>query len=72
MVDCPPLRPGVLLSGNGENGEAAHLLNVSFSRARGKLVVLADVSYFAQSGNSRLATGLLTYIAEHGTRKTTW
>jgi hypothetical protein len=45
-VDAPPLRPGVLLSGRGEDSHAANLINVSLSRARGKLVVVSDVDHF--------------------------
>ncbi|MBT3272174.1 MAG: AAA family ATPase, partial [Spirochaetales bacterium] len=39
MVDTYPLKPGILLSGDSLNGNSAQLLNVSFSRARGKLIV---------------------------------
>ena len=45
-VDAPPMRPGVLLSGRGEDSHAANLINVSLSRARGKLVVVSDVEHF--------------------------
>ncbi|MFA6108457.1 MAG: DEAD/DEAH box helicase [Candidatus Latescibacterota bacterium] len=45
-VDTEPLAPGVLLAGQAPGAEAAHLLNVSISRARGKLVILADLAYF--------------------------
>ena len=45
-VDAAPLRPGVLLSGQGPMSHAANLINVSLSRARGKLVIVADVDYF--------------------------
>jgi hypothetical protein len=45
-VDAPPLRPGVLLAGRGEHANAANLINVSLSRARGKLVIVSDVDLF--------------------------
>jgi superfamily I DNA and/or RNA helicase len=45
-VDAAPLRPGVLLSGRGEGASAANLINVSLSRARGKLVIVSDVEHF--------------------------
>jgi superfamily I DNA and/or RNA helicase len=45
-VDAAPLRPGVLLSGRGEGTSAANLINVSLSRARGKLVIVSDVEHF--------------------------
>ncbi|MBV8757445.1 MAG: DNA2/NAM7 family helicase, partial [Deltaproteobacteria bacterium] len=41
LVDAPPMRPSALV------GESPNLLNVSISRARGKLVIVADVAYFA-------------------------
>ena len=40
LVDAAPMRPSALV------GEP-NLLNVSISRARGKLVIVADVAYFA-------------------------
>jgi hypothetical protein len=40
LVDAAPMRPSALV------GETPNLLNVSISRARGKLVIVADVAYF--------------------------
>jgi hypothetical protein len=65
-VDAVPLPPGKLLSGDGSTGDAANLLNVSLSRARGKLIVLADTQYFAASGRSALISDLLRRIQEYG------
>ena len=48
LVDTPPLPPGRLLADRSAESDAARLLNVSLSRARGKLVVIADCSYFLQ------------------------
>jgi superfamily I DNA and/or RNA helicase len=45
-VDAAPLRPGILLSGQGPTSQATHLLNVTLSRARGKLLLVADLDYF--------------------------
>ncbi len=45
-VDTDPMRPGVLLAGAGPGASASNLINVSISRARGKLVIIADVAYF--------------------------
>ncbi len=45
IVDGPPLGPGTLLCGRGPNSASANLLNVSLSRARGKLILLMDVQY---------------------------
>jgi len=42
LVDAAPMRPSALV-------EAPNLLNVSISRARGKLVIVADVAYFAST-----------------------
>lgn len=41
LVDAAPMRPSMLVT------DAPNLLNVSISRARGKLVIVADVAYFA-------------------------
>ena len=45
-VDTAPFRPGVLLTGTGPGSAARNLVNVGISRARGKLVLIADVPYF--------------------------
>jgi hypothetical protein len=50
LVDAPPLRPGVLLNEQSPGSAAAALLNVSLSRARAKLIVLADLSHFRSHG----------------------
>jgi hypothetical protein len=56
IVDAPPLEPGVLLGREG----AANLLNVSLSRARGKLILLADVAYI----RNKAAGGVLHRVLE--------
>jgi len=48
LVDSDPMRPGRLLSDRHPGSAARHLLNVSLSRARGKLILVADVDYFAR------------------------
>jgi len=48
-VDTEPFPPGVLLADTRPGAGAANLLNVAISRARGKLVVLADRSYFERA-----------------------
>jgi superfamily I DNA and/or RNA helicase len=45
-VDAAPMAPGVLLSERGSRSSAQNLINVAISRARGKLVIVADVHYF--------------------------
>jgi superfamily I DNA and/or RNA helicase len=42
-VDAAPMKPGVLLSERGARSTAQNLINVAISRARGKLIVVADV-----------------------------
>ena len=46
LVDGPPMDPGTLLCGRGPGSASANLLNVSLSRARGKLILIADLDYF--------------------------
>jgi superfamily I DNA and/or RNA helicase len=47
-VDTAPLTPGVLLAGQSPASSAPNLINVSLSRARGKLIIVSDVAYFAR------------------------
>jgi hypothetical protein len=53
LVDAAPMRPGTLLA------DAPNLLNVSISRARGKLVIVADVGYFEAAAPQGLVATLL-------------
>jgi superfamily I DNA and/or RNA helicase len=53
LVDAAPMRPSALLA------EAPNLLNVSISRARGKLVIVADVAYFQAMDPDGLVAALL-------------
>jgi AAA domain-containing protein len=57
LVDAAPLRPGTLLA------DAPNLLNVSISRARGKLVIVADVAYFKTAAPDGLVAELLRAAA---------
>ncbi|MEM7034282.1 MAG: AAA domain-containing protein [Chloroflexota bacterium] len=57
-VDTAPFSPGVLLSGTGSMSSASNLINVSLSRARGKLIIVADVAYFQK----RAADGMLSLV----------
>jgi len=54
LVDGPPFsRPGVLLT----KPEATNLLNVAFSRAKGKVILVGHVGYFeSRSGGKALET----------------
>jgi len=53
LVDAAPMRPSALL------GDAPNLLNVSISRARGKLVIVADVAYFESTAPDGLVATML-------------
>ena len=57
-VDTNPMRPGVLLSERGVHSSAHKLINVAISRARGKLVIVADVAYF----KLRAADGVMSKV----------
>jgi len=67
-TDAAPLKPGVLLNGLTT---AANLLNVSLSRARGKLIVIADVAYFDSGAPSGQIARLLKAVKRSGAYKTT-
>jgi len=68
LVDAAPMRPGLLLSGTGLTADAAHLLNVSISRARGKLVIVADVGYFEDHVPNGIVTAILGDASREGAR----
>jgi superfamily I DNA and/or RNA helicase len=58
LVDAQPMRPSALVA------DAPNLLNVSISRARGKLVIVADVAYW----NAALPDGLVAVMLREATR----
>ena len=70
LVDTAPMPPSNLLRDSGTDSMAARLLNVSVSRAIGKLVIVADVRYFESSLPASIATALLHAAIERGTRTT--
>jgi hypothetical protein len=53
LVDAHPMRPSALLA------DAPNLLNVSISRARGKLVIIADVAYFQHADPGGIVASML-------------
>ncbi len=53
LVDAAPMRPSALVA------DAPNLLNVSISRARGKLVIVADVAYFESAAPGGLVATML-------------
>lgn len=68
LVDAAPMRPGVLLAGGKTHSDACHLLNVSISRARGKLVIVADVGYFEEHAADGIVATILREAARDGAR----
>jgi len=58
-VDAEPMKPGVLLSERGARSTAQNLINVAISRARGKLVVVADVRYFERRAIGSVVTRMI-------------
>ncbi|MBT3343840.1 MAG: AAA family ATPase [Gemmatimonadetes bacterium] len=65
-VDTDPLAPGILLSGNTPGSTASNLINVSLSRARGKLIVIADVAYFRRHAKAALLNHVLAEAVRMG------
>jgi hypothetical protein len=57
LVDAHPMKPSALV------GDAPNLLNVSISRARGKLVIVADVAYFETAAADGLVARMLRAAA---------
>jgi hypothetical protein len=68
LVDGAPMRPGLLLAGHRAGSEACNLLNVSVSRARGKLVIVADVAYFEREAPEGIVAALLREAMRDGVR----
>lgn len=67
-VDTEPMAPGVLLAGSQPGSSAANLINVSISRARGKLVVVADREFFRRRAAGQVITRVLDRVAATGLR----
>ena len=66
ITDAPPLEPGVLLAGRGAGSSSANLLNVSLSRARGKLIVIAPVEYVRRRAAGTVLAQVVDYALQHG------
>jgi superfamily I DNA and/or RNA helicase len=58
-VDADPMRPGVLLTERGPGSSSQNLINVAISRARGKLVIVADVKYFESRAPGSVITKMI-------------
>jgi hypothetical protein len=68
-VDADPMKPGVLLSEQGPRSSAQNLINVAISRARGKLIVVADVGYFEQRAPASVVAKMITRAVGLGRRE---
>lgn len=66
LVDCAPLGPGILLAGAPGKSAAENLLNVSISRARAKLILIADGEYFKRHVPGSTVCRLLEAVAARG------
>jgi superfamily I DNA and/or RNA helicase len=69
-VDTRPEKPGVLLAGRKGASSAPHLLNVSISRAKGKLVIVSDVNYFRSQAAGSAIDQVLSAAVRDGERVT--
>jgi AAA domain-containing protein len=69
-VDTAPFPPGVLLAGRPPQSTAKNLINVSISRARGKLVLIADKAYFEEKAPTSVLSEVLGRIARDGLHET--
>ena len=65
-VDAAPLSPGVLLAGTAPGASPGNLINVSISRARGKLVIVADVAYFRRRAPAGILVKVLRRAVQMG------
>jgi hypothetical protein len=63
------MKPGVLLSERGARSTAQNLINVAISRARGKLIVVADVRYFEQRAAGSVVTKMVGRALAVGRRE---
>ena len=68
-VDAEPMKPGVLLSERGAQSTAQNLINVAISRARGKLIVVADVRYFERRAAGSVVTNMVARALAVGHRQ---
>ena len=68
-VDAEPMKPGVLLSERGPRSTAQNLINVAISRARGKLIILADMRYFEQRAPAGVVATMIMRAVELGARR---
>ena len=67
-VDAAPLRPGILLTDRSPYSTSSNLVNVSISRARGKLVIVSDLTYFMTEALDSTISKVLGEALTRGTR----
>jgi superfamily I DNA and/or RNA helicase len=65
-VDTAPLAPGKLLAGYSPRSSSQNLINVSISRAKGKLVIIADVAYFQNKAPKSILNEVLRRATQVG------
>ena len=65
-VDTAPFSPGVLLASTAPTTSADNLINVSISRARGKLILVSDVGYFRRQAPKSAVTVMLNQALTEG------
>jgi hypothetical protein len=63
------MKPGVLLSERGPHSAAQSLINVAISRARGKLIIVADVRYFEQRAAGSVVNKMVVRALAVGRRE---
>ena len=68
-VDAEPMAPGVLLSERGPHSSAQKLINVAISRARGKMVIVADVPYFTLKAPGGVLARVIKRALQTGRRE---
>jgi superfamily I DNA and/or RNA helicase len=66
-VDTAPFAPGVLVAGDRPGRPAANLVNVAISRARGKIIVLADRDHYRKACPRAAISRVIEECATRGT-----
>lgn len=67
-VDTAPLSPGKLLAGQSPRSASQNLINVSISRAKGKLIIISDVAYFREKSPKSMLNDVLQHASQVGLR----
>ena len=67
-VDTDPMKPGVLLTDLSPHSTSGNLINVSISRARGKLIIVSDLTYFMTQAQNSVMSKVLGEALTRGVR----